>query len=90
MRCTCRVCGNDFEYTINGVGYDRNLCGPICDGIEAGRKSQDRGIEELERRLLAGCRLATQDGKWCLFSANGDGITSGLHLIDLIQALSKS
>ena len=35
---TCRVCNRDYVYDAE-QGYDRELCGPVCDGIEAGRRS---------------------------------------------------
>jgi hypothetical protein len=33
----CRVCKKCFTYN-DEVGYDRELCGPICDGVESGRR----------------------------------------------------
>ena len=35
---TCRVCKKSFRYD-DEVGYAVDQCGPICDGIEAGRRS---------------------------------------------------
>lgn len=55
---TCRVCKRYFEFN-NNVGYDRSLCGMLCDGVEAGR---DRVIGEMRS-------LAEQ------FRAKGDVIT---------------
>ena len=41
---TCRVCRKDFIFN-DEYGYDKSLCGPLCDGIEAGRS---RVMEQLD------------------------------------------
>lgn len=43
---TCRVCQKDYVYD-NDRGYDRELCSPMCDGIEAGRARRDRELGDL-------------------------------------------
>lgn len=42
MNCKCLVCKRDFVFDAH-VGYDRDLCGPMCDGVESGR----RGVANL-------------------------------------------
>ena len=53
---TCRVCRKNFVYD-DECGYDRELCGPLCDGIEAGRRN--RAIPD-----HAVCFFMDGD-KWC-------------------------
>lgn len=43
---TCRVCQRDYIYD-DEQGYDRELCGPMCDGIEFGRKQSDSLRDDL-------------------------------------------
>ncbi len=51
MNCKCRVCKRTFCYD-DDTGYDKELCGPMCDGVEAGRRSACLEIERM--RELAG------------------------------------
>lgn len=46
----CRVCKKSFTYN-DEVGYDRELCGPICDGVESGRAS----MKSIGIKLAAFC-----------------------------------
>jgi len=49
----CRQC--DREYTYNDIeGYSKELCGPLCDGIEIGRKQAAKRCKEIaQQRYLA-------------------------------------
>lgn len=46
-RCKCRVCQRDYDFGgPDQLGYDPNLCGPMCDGFEAGMR---RVVNEISR-----------------------------------------
>lgn len=67
MQCTCRVCDRTYTYD-DEVGYDRELCGPICDGREHGRRETGRDIERLQAELKTAyfCLGPDYDGEWDL------------------------
>ena len=54
MRCTCRQCDKSYLYNAD-VGYDRELCSSLCDGIE-------RGI--LKSKVKAKAALTTLIAEW--------------------------
>ena len=60
----CRVCKKCFTYN-DDVGYDRELCGPIGDGVESGRASMERSMQPMKSsgiKLAAFCaRLSGYD-----------------------------
>lgn len=43
---TCRVCKCSFRYGPD-AGYDRHVCGQMCDGIEAGRLTVIAAMRQL-------------------------------------------
>ena len=44
-------------------------------------------VDRLEDRLAAGHRIAFQDGRWILFSADGNGVICGRTLRDMLSNL---
>lgn len=48
----CPVCHNEFEYG-NDNGYSRSVCGPVCDGVQAGRAKVVRAMLALAVQLRA-------------------------------------
>lgn len=42
----CRVCKKQFRYD-DEVGYDRELCGPLCDGIETGVARSQQTVDDV-------------------------------------------
>jgi hypothetical protein len=56
MYCECRVCGMTFKYD-HEVGYDRELCGPFCDGREAER----RRLAPIIDALLVSCKSVAEE-----------------------------
>lgn len=59
LLCICRVCGHNYTYNAM-VGYDKHLCGAMCDGIEQGRRQADADLRQrlADVTLLAQCALA--------------------------------
>lgn len=65
--CTCRICGRLYEYGgLDQKGYDKELCRPMCDGIEQGMK---RGKQQRDQ-LLAACEAALA---WIVPETRPDG-----------------
>lgn len=58
---TCRVCKRSFRYD-DEVGYARDLCGALCDGIEAGRRRKSIPDSAI-------CFFKDGD-KWCCVNAD--------------------
>lgn len=49
IQCKCDVCGKTFRYD-DEVGYAKNLCGSLCDGIKSGRAAErERIIKALNK-----------------------------------------
>lgn len=48
----CRVCKRQFDFDDNR-GYHRELCGPICDGVEIGKRSVNADDEQKISNLAA-------------------------------------
>lgn len=44
-------------------------------------------VDLLQARLEAGCEIAHQDGTWHLFDKDGEGVTSGRSLRDILLNL---
>ena len=44
----CRVCKREYVFDEK-QGYDKSLCGPMCDGIEAGRSRVMEQMDAIER-----------------------------------------
>lgn len=47
------------------------------------------GIEQLQQHLRKGGTVKVQDREWWLFSDDGEGITNGINVLELVLKLSK-
>jgi len=48
--CLCKRCKRPIEFN-DSVGYSRDFCGPLCDGIDAGRRHVIRAMLDLAAQL---------------------------------------
>ena len=50
MICKCKVCDRSYEYNSD-KGYDKEVCGPLCDGILSGRRKAALAKEDILRAI---------------------------------------
>lgn len=48
----CKTCAKQHTFNCE-KGYSREYCGPLCDGIDAGKKQAMTAFTELARQLRA-------------------------------------